>query len=306
MHNPFDQLAKKIGKEALDASGRTVVQHEISRDAQYADIRHDPDPARDRERARLGLLGRIAEILCLIEIHGHAPSGAEIRACLSKHFAHWEEHERKVRAQNKKRTQKGLPLSPFVEPRLWIIAATASTPTLRKLKAEAAPGWPAGVYFHGDDLYRVSLVVVDELPRERSTLLVRLMAAGPVLPGALADLAALPEDAHERAVAEQILVHLQHVIGQKPGRTPEEEEFIVSMQGTWKEAREQGRDEGRGEGRTEEAARALLTVLRVRGIAVPDAARERIMTETDPARLERWHERAIVAESVAEAIDDPS
>ena len=68
----------------------------------------------------------------------------------------------------------------------------------------------------------------------------------------------------------------------------------------------QGRDQGRTEGRAEEAARALLTVLRVRGIAVPDAARERILTQKDPERLERWHERAIVAESVAEVLDGPS
>jgi len=26
MHNPFDQLAKKVGKKALEASGLTVVQ----------------------------------------------------------------------------------------------------------------------------------------------------------------------------------------------------------------------------------------------------------------------------------------
>ena len=49
----------------------------------------------------------------------------------------------------------------------------------------------------------------------------------------------------------------------------------------------QGRDQGRTEGRTEEAARALLTVLRVRGIVVPDAARELILAEKDPERLER-------------------
>jgi predicted transposase/invertase (TIGR01784 family) len=53
-------------------------------------------------------------------------------------------------------------------------------------------------------------------------------------------------------------------------------------------------------------ARAVLTVLRVRGIAVPDAARERILAEKDPARLERWHERAILAASTADVIDEPS
>jgi hypothetical protein len=103
-------------------------------------------------------------------------------------------------------------------------------------------------------------------------------------------------------VAERILVHLQHVIGKKPGRTPEEEEFIVSMQGTWKEARNLGRDEGRDEGE----ARALLTVLRGRGIAVPDVALERILAEKDPARLELWIEKASVAGSLAEVLDDPS
>jgi hypothetical protein len=66
--------------------------------------------------------------------------------------------------------------------------------------------------------------------------------------------------------------------------------------------------EARGEARGEAAARArdVLTVLRVRGLAVPDAVRERILAETDPARLERWHERSILAASVAEAIDEPS
>ena len=84
----------------------------------------------------------------------------------------------------------------------------------------------------------------------------------------------------------------------------------MSMQGTWKEARKlgrtEGRTEGRDEGRTEEAARAVLTVLRVRGIAVPDAARERILAQKDPVQLERWLERAILAVSIAEVIDEPS
>ena len=50
----------------------------------------------------------------------------------------------------------------------------------------------------------------------------------------------------------------------------------------------------------------VLTVLRARGIAVPDAARERIVAERDPERLERWLEKAAVATSVAEVLDEPS
>jgi len=131
------------------------------------------------------------------------------------------------------------------------------------------------------------------------------MAAGPLLPDAIADLAELPEDAVERGLVEGDLVDLERVLRAKQGRTPEEEEIVAMVQGTFTEARRMGRDEGRTEGRTEASARAVLTVLRVRGIAVLDADRERILAEKDPARLERWHERAILAASVADVIDDP-
>ncbi len=48
--------------------------------------------------------------------------------------------------------------------------------------------------------------------------------------------------------------------------------------------------------------RAVLAVLEVRGIAVPDTMRERILSEKDPGRLERW----LTASSIAEVIDEPS
>ena len=64
--------------------------------------------------------------------------------------------------------------------------------------------------------------------------------------------------------------------------------------------------EGNIEGRAEARAGDVLTVLRVRGIAVPDAARDRILAEKDTARLDRWLETAILASSVAEVIDEPS
>ncbi len=88
----------------------------------------------------------------------------------------------------------------------------------------------------------------------------------------------------------------------KPSRTSEEEEFIVAMLKTWKEAR----IEGRAEGELARGARDVLAVLRVRGITVPEAARKRILAEKDPTRLERWHERAILAASIAEVFAEPS
>jgi hypothetical protein len=67
-----------------------------------------------------------------------------------------------------------------------------------------------------------------------------------------------------------------------------------------------GVQEGRREGEAKGEARALLAALRTRGIPVPDAARERILAEKDPERLEHWVERAVVASSLADVLDEPS
>ena len=50
--------------------------------------------------------------------------------------------------------------------------------------------------------------------------------------------------------------------------------------------------------------RALLAALRARGIQVPDTARERILAEQDPERIGRWVERAVIAASIAEVLDE--
>jgi hypothetical protein len=293
----FDQLGKQIGRQALDPSGPTVAHEEISPDAQHVDLRHEPDPARNAERARLGLLGRLAATLCLIELYGHAPGEDEVLACLGKLIAF---RQKRMRAHRQKRARNARGRGPsegFVAPFLWIITAGRPAHVLAALRARRRAGWPAGIYF-GPDLLRVAIVVASELSRDRQTLLVRLMAAGPLLAPAIEELSTLPKDSHERAVAEDILVSLGHALETKPGLTPEEQEFVVTMHKTWEDYRKEGLTEG--------AAQAVLTVLRARGIAVPKAARESILAQRDPRRLKRWLEKAAVATSVDEVLGMPS
>jgi hypothetical protein len=290
MRNRFDYIAKQIGEEALGPSGHTVAQDAISPETQYADLRHEPDPGRQAERDRLGLLGRLAAVACIIEVYSDAPSAEEFRACLTKHLAAWQQRARKARSEDKKRDEQ--PARESVAPFLWIIAAGSPTTLLSKLKLERSTRWPTGTYLFGDDVLRVGIVVASELPRDSTTLLVRLMAAGPLLAPAVRELAALPRDAYERAIAEPVLLSFQQALGQDSSRTPDEQEFIMAMQRSWEDARAEGR------------ADALLTVLRVRGIAVPDAARERILAQKDLEQMKRWLEKAAVASTIAEVIDD--
>lgn len=308
MRTGFDQLAKRIGKSALGPSGLTVVHDEIHPDAQHADLRHEPDPARGAERARLGLLGRMAEVPCLIEIYAHPPDGEELRACLGKHIAFWQQRTRAARKARKRRGsrgQAGAAAVAAVEPFLWVVAAGRPSALLTSLKFEPSRGWPEGVY-ELSEILRVGIVSAAELPRDRSTLLVRLMAAGPLLSNALTDLAALPRDAHERAVASQILLALRHALAKKARRSPEEQEFIMRIEIDYEEQLfDKGRKEGREEERVLGARRSLRRVLAARGLVPSRAEAARIDACADLATLDRWLDQAAVAETVEEALRQP-
>ena len=308
MPNVFDQIGKQIGEEALAGSGTTVLQDEIPSEVRYADLRHEPRPERAAARARLGLLGRLASRLCLIELFGHAPGGAEL-PCLGKHFAFWQAHARRARRRRARR-RRTRPDAPT----LWIITAGTPRAILRELALTQAPGWPTGVYWFGGELLRVGLIVASQLPRTRETLLVRLMAGGPLLRDAIEELRELPAGAHERAVADRILLRWKHALRNKPIRRPQEKELIMAVLDTWERMRREGLAQGRKEGETRgirkgEArglATAVLTVLRARRIQVPPAVRKRILEEKSPARLERWLARALVKTSLAAVLGEPS
>jgi hypothetical protein len=49
-----------------------------------------------------------------------------------------------------------------------------------------------------------------------------------------------------------------------------------------------------------------LAVLRARGLRVAKAALERIVDQKDPELLERWLERAVIAGSAAEVLEEPN
>ncbi|MFT3772013.1 MAG: hypothetical protein QM820_41935 [Minicystis sp.] len=236
--------------------------------------------------------------------------------CVGKLIAFRQERRREAdKAVSEQPHQSaGQPEPRFPKPFLWIITAGRPSRVLSLLGAVPAETWPPGVYVspgkpldahrprpappEPGGLLRVGIVVAGELPRDRSTLLVRIMAGGAALPAVLAELVTLPVDTPERAVASTEVLELRRALGSKSDRTVEEEAFIVGTQNIL--------DEIRSEGAAIARARAVLTVLRVRGIAVPEAARERIQNEKDPDRLERWLEKAAVAASVTEVLDEPS
>jgi hypothetical protein len=94
----------------------------------------------------------------------------------------------------------------------------------------------SGLYTTGAPGWRVYIVVIAELPRVRSTVLLRLLGSARVRRMALRDLAALPEDAWERRVALPWLVRLSfEVPAEIVAALPAEERDFIMETREWYE-----------------------------------------------------------------------
>jgi hypothetical protein len=93
MRNRFDYISKRIGKAVFRLLGTAIAHAGITPETQYADLRFEPDPARELDRGELGLLGKLATHACIIEVYSEAPGPADLRACLlcrvrhNRHYA---------------------------------------------------------------------------------------------------------------------------------------------------------------------------------------------------------------------------
>jgi hypothetical protein len=70
------------------------------------------------------------------------------------------------------------------------------------------------------------------------------------------------------------------------------------------EGRHEGRDEGRAEGEAAGRAKSLLRMLDMRGVDIPEEAREKITGCGDTELLDQWFSRAFVAASAEEIFAD--
>ncbi len=305
LHNRFDQFAKNILRDALARASTTGTEEEVLAATQKIDVYCVPDPAREAERDQMGLLGELSAAPTLFEPFHNTPSLGEVRRCVCKQHTWHGELTRRARVEcGRAVASEDIGPAPDALAVLfpWLVILSPGRP-LTVLDAYGCERVGAGVYH---TLWGLALrvIVLSELPRTRATLLLRLLGSGRVLSEALSELSEMPEVAWERRVAMPLVVLFRLWI-EEPA-TQQEENVSAEIQAWFEDYQQKLRAEGRNEGRNEGRARALLTVLRVRGVAVPDAARERILAQKDPEQLDRWLEKAALASSIAEVLDDPS
>jgi hypothetical protein len=278
MRTRFDQFGKQMVRTALETCGPVETDAEVPADTRRIDLWFMPDPARESLPGHLGVLGRIASAPSTLEFFHNTPSGEDLAACLIKHgeFRHF---------LSLRRTPPPIPTQ-------WVISSARPDGGIEGLWLRPIASWPPGIY-EGPPLLWTRLVVVNELPLTRDTLLVRLLGAGAVLKQAIAELKQLPAEAPERTLALPILLRLRLTVPSDPAKqTTDDQEFLMDTQDiveTWRrEAVEEGIEQGRKQGLKQGVAHSLVEVYEARFGAMPEDLRAVVEDTADEPTLVAW------------------
>jgi hypothetical protein len=270
MRTRFDQFGKQMVRTALETCGPVETDAEVPADTRRIDLWFMPDPARESVLGHLGVLGRIAGGPSTLEFFHNTPSGEDLAACLIKHgeFRHFLSLRR----------------TPPPVPTQWVISSGRPDDGIDGLWLRPIAGWPPGIY-EGPPLLWTRLVVVNELPVARDTLLVRLLGAGAVLKQAIAELKELQAEAPERTLALPILLRLRLTVPSDPAKqTTDDQEFLMDTQDIVETWRREAVQEGVKQG----VAHSLVQVYEARFGAMPEDLRAVVEDIDDEPTLVRW------------------
>ncbi len=185
---PFDQLSKQYLEEFLAPMGTVQRQYEIPGEAKFVDVWFVPtdsllDPTTVASTADLGLLGRVAQTMCLLEPFRNAPTRQAIRTAVLKLL--WVQED-EIRKADQALLEAELP-------KLWILATTVSHPVIAALGGVTKPDWPPGVYFSAE-IFQTAVVAIDQLPETEDTLWIRILGRDQTQERAIRRVLALPSD----------------------------------------------------------------------------------------------------------------
>ena len=216
MRTRFDQFSKSLLADCLEDSGQVETERETRPEVQRVDVWFRPSPHVQRSWVHdKPVLATIVQRPSLLEPFHQTPGVAEILRCVGKQQTVFGE----LRRKNKK----------AVMPTMWIISSGRPWGAIRQLGLSPAPEIACGVYAAPPG-FRLRLVVVSELPKTPSTLLLRLLGAGRTFRDALQELEGLPADAWEVRTSLPLLIRYQLEIKSLPvtERTAEEEAIMVA------------------------------------------------------------------------------
>ncbi|QLE53228.1 hypothetical protein FD724_35465 (plasmid) [Nostoc sp. C057] len=211
------------------------------------------------ERHSLGLLAKVAQSDCSIEVYYEQIGETEVRSCLHKLLNVFSTLNCRASAEGKTLDDDDDDL-----PRLWILVPSASPDLLKGFGAQLElENWSTGIYFL-PNVFRIAIVAINQLPVTSETLWLRLLGRGKVQIQAVSELVALPpENLIRRNILEMVYRWRISVMTQTD-LTEDDQELIMNLTEAYQEARAQAVQEGIEQGVQLERRQVVENLLRFR------------------------------------------
>lgn len=289
MQREHDERAKLIAEQTLDVlcEVRREVQIPVS-DAQGMDLwlrrRHRPEALPEH----LQLLDQLLPDDCILEVFIQAVGVTAFWDSHRKQYAwrHYLEQQRRA-------DSKGGPvLPPLPLPFMWIISAGRPESLIAEYGFTQRPGLPSGIYQLAPG-WRIGLIVINELPPGKPTLLLRLMGAVGSQRQALAELRALPADDPDLPALLRLVASLRHTLSRATNILPEDkEEFMTAAWADFELYEQRIRKESRNEGRKEGLCTAVLSLCQFLNIPL-SPEQHASLQQMEVAALQRLHDHLL-------------
>jgi len=292
-----DQFAKDLLKTVLEPLGQVETSHEVPGESRLIDVHFVSREVAPEQLEPYGLLGRMAAGECLLEPYRTSLEDFDLVNCMSK--LSWVQLE-----QWRKGKREGERLPREARARLWLLTPSATEARLADYGLE--PGhrvcgqrlsrgwfergtWPKGVYLLGS-AWGLGVVVIDRLPVQGETLLLRLMGRGAVQRQAIEEVQGLPAASVLRQNVMNLLFRWRILLKEHPVQTDEERELAMNLEHVYDEWRaktlEEGKEKGIEEGELRAARSIVAQFWRGRFGEPPAWIRERLETMTSVKALE--------------------
>jgi hypothetical protein len=289
---PFDQMSKQYLEEFLEPFGRVQRQYEVPGEAKFVDILFVPEQTAESPPAELGILGRMAAGMCLLEPYRNTPSRTEVRVSVMKLVWVQEDERRKAEQDERRLNEDNLP-------KLWILASTVSQPVLQESEAKERADWCPGVYFI-PEIFKTAIVAIDELPETPETLWLRILGRDDTQTRTIREVLALPPEHPRRSNVLRLLAswkvkmdvgELVDFLPQEDGLMALSEAFLEWEQNTETRGRQEGerslvlRQLNRRVGTLTETLQAQVEALSLERL---EMLGEALLDFTGLADLENW------------------
>jgi hypothetical protein len=239
--NRHDLFAKQHLEALLETVGDVTSSRKIVSETREVDILFVPHDRTQTNLKALGVLGKIAAHICVIEPFRNAVQTEEVMSCIGKLIDFTDEQRRK--ANREKRS-----LHASQSPRLWILSPTVSDSLIQSFVAHKQHSWPSGFYFLPKP-FQTALVAIHQLPVNEATLWLRLMGRDNVQQRAIAELLTLPA-AHpmrRRTMEYLSVLQISMSVGQNLDRT--ERAIAMNLTPVYEQWRKETLQEGELMGR---------------------------------------------------------